>query len=192
MSKSKFFGPGLERVVERDDDPAHLALRRSRAGRRPRRRPRSRSPRRWRVVDLPVRALGRRRPRTTAGRRGCRCRRSAARARRGSSWSLRAGAAAAVAAVVVPAASSSSPPQPAARSASTRIGQEREPLHARDPTIAGMAEFVELEVGGRVVKVTNPDKVYFSARGRRSSTTSATTSRSARGSSGLSTSGRRS
>jgi DNA ligase D-like protein (predicted polymerase) len=27
-----------------------------------------------------------------------------------------------------------------------------------------MAEFVELEVGGRVVKVTNPSKVYFSAR----------------------------
>ena len=25
--------------------------------------------------------------------------------------------------------------------------------------------FVELEVGGRVVKVTNPDKVYFPARG---------------------------
>jgi DNA primase len=25
--------------------------------------------------------------------------------------------------------------------------------------------FVELEVGGRTVKVTNPDKVYFPARG---------------------------
>ena len=25
--------------------------------------------------------------------------------------------------------------------------------------------FVELDVGGRVVKVTNPDKVYFPARG---------------------------
>ena len=25
--------------------------------------------------------------------------------------------------------------------------------------------FVELEIGGRVVKVTNPDKVYFPARG---------------------------
>jgi len=28
-----------------------------------------------------------------------------------------------------------------------------------------MAEFVELEVGDRVVKVTNPDKVYYSTRG---------------------------
>jgi Predicted eukaryotic-type DNA primase len=25
--------------------------------------------------------------------------------------------------------------------------------------------FIELEIGGRVVKVTNPDKVYFPARG---------------------------
>ena len=72
---------------------------------------------------------------------------------------------AAAAVVVVPDASSSSPPQPDATRASTRIGRTASLFTRATLPLSVMGEFVELEVGERVVKVTNPDKVYYSARG---------------------------
>src|SRR5207244_8658405 len=47
----------------------------------------------------------------------------------------------------------------------SRVRIPPSPLRRRRHTDAVASPFVELEVGGRTVKVTNPDKVFFRTRG---------------------------
>ena len=163
MSKSKSFGPGLNELLNGTTIHVDLALREAellgdRVGDRA-----LEALAGVRVVELPVEPFGVPPP-NQGGKAGLSVPTVSCPGLTRLSWALSQPVSAAVVRagrlVVVAAAARG------ARWRAASMGSSDEPLHARDPTIAGMAEpFVELEVGDRVVKVTNPDKVYFSARG---------------------------